>query len=148
MKYEKRLADDDFSKGPEPSKEICLLENQLLPIDFRGNIEALDKRNLEFVFNSNSIKRLSFEVKVKDTFLSNHHGMVIVSSKSFERREIHDEEGEDDEKSITSAVLMEKTEKICELQVEIPKVGDKDCFSSFMCNLKYLYKYLTSLSFD
>ena len=54
--------------------------------------------------------------------------MVIVSSKSFERREIPDE-GDDDEENVTSAVLMEKKEKICELQVEIPKVGDKDLFN-------------------
>ena len=67
-------------------------------------------------------------MKVKDTFLSNHCGRVIVSSKSFERREIPDE-GDDDEENITSAVLIEKTERICELRVEIPRVGDKDLFN-------------------
>ena len=121
QKYEERLAEDYFAEGPAPSKKVRLLENQLLPITFRGNIECFERENLELVFNSNFNKRLHFEIKVKDTFLSKHHGLVVVSSKSFERREILDEENSLDERNTTRAVLEAKEEIICELQVELPQ---------------------------
>ena len=122
QKYEERLADDDFSKGPEPSKELQLMENQILPINFRGNIISVEEDKLEFVYNSNSSERLYFEVKVKDYFLSKHRGMVIINSKSFERREILDEGSRENDDISRKSILEEKEERICEIQVELPKV--------------------------
>ena len=119
----RKLAEDGYEDGPEPSPELIMREGQQVMFDFRGNIENMTENLPRFVFNSHIRTKLTFDVRVIDKFAQKgihcYRGFGQCFTKGLIPR---DYVTEGDRGTKLNTVLEEGNILLCEMLISLPKV--------------------------
>lgn len=66
----RKLQDDDYDVGPEPSKEFNLKDGDLLELAFRGNVRCISQtENPKNIFNTNLDTKFQLTIQERDIYV-------------------------------------------------------------------------------
>ncbi|XP_064645460.1 uncharacterized protein LOC135498879 isoform X2 [Lineus longissimus] len=141
----RKILDDGYEDGPDPSSDISVREGDLIEVGFKGNLKNEDDTALNFIFNSQLPSGTSFFVTEVDKFLQKNYpvyrGLVQMFRKTTTVKKVEppppdqrkakltrapqvegdDEEEEDEEEEGPKFIVEEKLEFLCQLLINIPK---------------------------
>lgn len=121
----KKLSQEGYDDGPEPSQVLSINEGDIIEVGFRGNIKNKDEEGIQFVYNSNLKSETEFYACEVDKYLQKnfpvYRGVVEVyrkyKVKTTTKRKRRD--SVDDNKD--EQPFEYKRDKMCELAINIPK---------------------------
>ncbi|XP_052268822.1 death domain-containing protein 1-like [Dreissena polymorpha] len=121
----KKLSQEGYDDGPEPSQALSINEGDVIEVGFRGNIKSRDSEDIQFVYNSNMDSETEFHACEVDKYLQRnfpvYRGVVEVYRNykvktATTRRKRRDSNEENEEQPYEN-----KRDKLCELAINIPK---------------------------
>ncbi|XP_052785943.1 death domain-containing protein 1-like [Mya arenaria] len=120
----KKLSEEGYDDGPEPSQVLSINEGDVIEVGFRGNIKSKGEEGIQFVYNSNLESETEFHACEVDKYLQRnfpvYRGVVEVyrnyKVKNQTKRKRHDSTDDQDE-----SPYEHKRELMCELAINIPK---------------------------
>lgn len=120
----KKLSEEGYDDGPDPSQVLSINEGDIIEVSFRGNVTKRDTEQIQFVYNSNLESETDFYACEVDKYLQKnfpvYRGVVevyrkyeVISKKKLRRKEQAFEECE--------LPPEYKRDLTCEMAINIPK---------------------------
>ncbi|KAL3885313.1 hypothetical protein ACJMK2_025389, partial [Sinanodonta woodiana] len=121
----KRLSEEGYDDGPEPSPAVAINEGDVIEVSFRGNVKSTqDEDNLKFVYNSNMESETEFQASEVDRYLQKNFPMfrgVVEVYKKYPVRNSKKLRRRDSTEDMDTTPVETKKELLCELPLTVPK---------------------------